>query len=110
MSFNKDSEKFDIFEQEVFDSETGSENSLDSLRSSDDETTTEKVKSKKGEGLKKEPKNKYGWAFFLFSLFSGLGLTATFDVPVFLFMGMGIGFLFFVDPIYEKVIKLLDRL
>ena len=53
----------------------------------------------------KKEKN-YGWAFFLCSLFLGLGGTATTENPMFLFGGLGIGFLFFVEPIYKKVINI----
>lgn len=48
---------------------------------------------------------RYGWAFFLCSMLIGLGIAIPSDGPTALFIGMGIGFLFMVDPIYEKVIQ-----
>ncbi|MFK7972033.1 MAG: hypothetical protein AB8F95_16820 [Bacteroidia bacterium] len=53
-------------------------------------------------------KNKHGWAFFLCSLFIGLGITATTEAPIGLFGGLGVGFLFFVDPIYQRVMDLFE--
>jgi hypothetical protein len=58
----------------------------------------------------KDPKKKYAAYMFLFCLFTGLGFTATFDVPVFLFMGLGTGFLAFIDPIYEKIMDKINSL
>lgn len=55
-----------------------------------------------------EEKN-YGWAFFLCSLFIGAGLSGTFDSPFFATAGLGIGFLFFVKPIYEKVMDKINK-
>gem|GEM_PF-2180093 len=67
---------------------------------------------RRSESGKKEKSGaaKYGWAFFLASMFIGLGMTATFDHPFFLFGGMGLGFLFFVDPFYNKVMEIFKRL
>ena len=48
---------------------------------------------------------RYGWAFFLCSMLIGLGISIPSDGPTALFVGMGIGFLFLVDPIYDKVIQ-----
>ncbi|MEL6675099.1 MAG: hypothetical protein AAFR61_23020 [Bacteroidota bacterium] len=59
---------------------------------------------------RKTRKNKYGWAFFVSSMFIGVGLTASMGHPLPLFLGMGVGFLFFVDPIYEKVMEKIENL
>ena len=62
--------------------------------------------------IKKEMKKKkegYHWAFFLASFFIGLGFTAAADSPLPMFMGLGIGFLFFVDPIYQRVIQIFEN-
>jgi hypothetical protein len=53
-------------------------------------------------------KNRYGWAFFLCSFFVGLGVTASTDAPIWMFLGLGVGFLFFVDPIYHRVMDLFE--
>ncbi len=60
--------------------------------------------------VRKEEEKRYGWAFFLASLFTGLGITTITDVPVALFVGLAVGFLFFVDPIYDKVMEIIQRL
>lgn len=52
-------------------------------------------------------KKKYNWAFFLASMFIGLGITATTGGPFGLFGGLGVGFLFFVDPIYDRVMRIV---
>lgn len=64
---------------------------------------------KQGGMLAKKDKN-YSPFFFLASLFCGIGLTATFEVPIFLFAGLSLGFLFFVDPIYKKVMEKINSL
>ena len=55
-----------------------------------------------------QKKKKHNWAFFLASLFIGLGITATTEGPMGLFGGLGIGFLFFVDPIYDRVMRIVS--
>jgi hypothetical protein len=109
-----DSENFEFNEVEI------SEQELDNLGSSEfyDQESGHRRRTRQRTRVhrveknrqKSKTKNKYGWAFFLFSLFTGLGITATIGEPLGLFMGLGIGFLFFVDPIYEKVMSILDRL
>ena len=61
------------------------------------------------EPIRKKEKN-YGWAFFVASIMVGLGFTATFDIPAFLFGGLALGFLFFVVPIYQKVMEKIKNL
>lgn len=58
---------------------------------------------------KENAPKKYNWAFFLASFFCGLAVTATLDIPGPLFVGLGLGFLFFVDPIYERAISFFDK-
>jgi hypothetical protein len=43
-------------------------------------------------------------------MFSGIAVTATFGTPAGVLLGMGFGFLFFVDPIYQKVMDKIDKL
>lgn len=56
-------------------------------------------------------KKKYHWAFFLCTMFIGIGITATLpsSPPIGVLGGIGLGFLFFVDPIHDKVIRWLER-
>lgn len=61
-----------------------------------------------GKGRKKG--KTYKSKFFLACLFVGVGLTAVSEVPLFIFLGLAIGFLFYVDPIYQKVIRAIERL
>lgn len=51
---------------------------------------------------------KYHWALFLAAFFMGLAFTTLTDHPMGIFLGMGIGFLCFVDPVYQKIIRLLS--
>ncbi|MEM9719459.1 MAG: hypothetical protein AAGA10_09435 [Bacteroidota bacterium] len=50
---------------------------------------------------------KYHWAFFLCCTLIGLGIAIPSDGPTALFIGMGLGFLFFVDPIYDKFMQII---
>jgi hypothetical protein len=43
-------------------------------------------------------------------MFLGLGMTTVLDHPIGIMMGLGFGFLFFVKPIYEKTMDLIERL
>ncbi len=52
---------------------------------------------------------KYHWAFFLCFALIGLGLSIMMDGPVALFIGIGIGLLFFVGPIYDKVMTMINE-
>lgn len=56
---------------------------------------------------KKKPK--YAWAFFLASMFTGIALSEAFHADSFVLLGMGAGFLFFVDPIYQKVMSKIEK-
>jgi hypothetical protein len=108
-----DSENFEFNEVEISDQEL---NELGSSEFYDQENrhqrrTRERTRVHRVERSRQGPrKNKYGWAFFLCSMFIGLGITASLGHPLGLFLGLGIGFLFFVDPIYEKVMSIIDRL
>ncbi len=107
-----DSENFDINEVEISDQEV---EDLSSAEFYDQENgqkqhTRQRTRVHRVERSRHKGKNKYGWAFFLCSLFIGLGITASTAHPLGLFAGLGIGFLFFVDPIYEKVMRFIDRL
>lgn len=59
---------------------------------------------------RRKKERRFGWAFFLASMFIGLGVTTVSSEPIALFLGMGIGFLFFVDPIYDKMMDIINRL
>ncbi len=58
----------------------------------------------------KEKKKHYGWAFFLASMFTGIAIGEALDMGSFVLFGMGMGFLFFVDPIYQKVMDKIEKL
>lgn len=120
MSF-EESKKFDVFEVEVWEEdEDNSQNAIDqndihhnlSEAEKDQQALqTETVHQRRQRRVKRKAKvkePKYNWAFFLASLFIGIGITATFGTPFGLFMGLGLGFLFFVDPIYEKIMQRLN--
>lgn len=112
------SEKFEVIEVEVYeDGMTETEdihrNLSEDVRESEEPATRTRTRTRERRRERTIPKkkNKYGWAFFLAAMFSGLGISiATDTMPLGLFLGMAIGFLFFVDPIYEKVMEKIDKL
>lgn len=100
--------KFEVREYEILEGEHE-----DILKNFDTEQDTERTRTivkEAGHKKKKSGADQYGWAFFLASMFIGLGITATTGHPLGLFLGMGLGFLFFVDPFYEKFMKIFDKL
>lgn len=111
-------DNFEVIEVEVHDD--GTLDQADIHRSLNEEArdteqpvtrTRTRTRERRRERVIPEKKNKYGWAFFLAFMFSGLGLSiATNTMPLGLFLGMAIGFLFFVDPIYQKVMEKIDKL
>jgi hypothetical protein len=104
MSFSKKKDPFDIVEHRVNEN---NQEFFDDLRMDEEEDAIEKMRERERmEEPPKEKANKYGWAFFLASMFIGIGITATIGAPLPLFVGMGVGFLFFVDPIYERFMQL----
>ena len=110
MSFKYNEDPFEVREHRVRDK--SEEEYLDDLRIDDyqEEDAIEQIRMRERYRPEaKKRKNKYGWAFFLFSLFIGLGITATTNHPMGLFTGLGTGFLFFVDPIYDKIMRALER-
>jgi hypothetical protein len=119
--FNDPREKFEVVEVEVFEEDqamdvTGYDPEAEinipqnyQRENISEETQTRRRRRKKSDE-KKYRKNKYGWAFFLCSMFLGIGITATTGAPLGIFGGMGVGFLFFVDPIYDKFMDKLENL
>ena len=115
MSF-QEKNKFDVFEVEVWEEEEEQDipqseihNNLNESQKDQQALQSRTTHQRRQRRVKRKTKEKkYNWAFFLASLFIGLGVTATFDAPFGLFAGLGIGFLFFVDPIYEKVMQRLN--
>ena len=119
--FNNPNEKFEVVEVDVFEDDHGMDDTNYDAEAevripknyqqeyiSEDTQTQRRRRKKPVERTYR--KNKYGWAFFLFSMFTGIGITATIDAPLPLFLGLGIGFLFFVDPIYDKMMEKLENL
>lgn len=115
------SEKFEVIETEVWDASEEAEERSDIHQNLEAEArprhnrrqrenAVERTASPQRRIRQKTKKKTYNWAFFLASFFIGLGITATFDTPIGLFSGLGVGFLFFVDPIYEKVMERLNDL
>lgn len=100
-----DSENFEFNEVEISDQEV---NELGSSEFYDQENrhqrrTRERTRVHRVERSRRAPrKNKYGWAFFLCSLFFGLGITASVGHPLGLFAGLGIRFSFLCGPHLRK--------
>jgi len=110
MSFKYNEDPFEVREHRV--REQNEEQYLDDLRIDDyqGEDTIEQIRARERyQPERPKRKNKYGWAFFLFSLFIGLGITATTNHPLGLFTGLGTGFLFFVDPIYDRIMRAIEQ-
>ncbi|MEZ4776321.1 MAG: hypothetical protein R3D00_24310 [Bacteroidia bacterium] len=117
MQFSDPEDKFKIVEVEVFDDDNyendkkyNSEASVVIPRTQNEESENTNTRRKTREVPKEKQyrKNQYGWAFFLSSLFLGIGITATTDAPIGIFAGLSVGFLFFVDPIYNKVMDIIE--
>lgn len=110
MTFDEQESKFDIQEFEI--SEEGRHYDPEARvkipeREVVYETRRERRRRKKAE---KGPKQKkYHWAFFLSCVCFGLIGPVAANAPSTIFLGAGIGFLFFVDPIYERVISIFER-
>ena len=99
--FQQDDQEVEIREYEVLE---GPDTRLPEL--TETRTMTDRSQEKYH---RPERKNKYGWAFFLCSMFIGLGFTTVSELaPLPLFLGLGVGFLFFVDPIYNRVMDLFE--
>jgi hypothetical protein len=87
MSFSKKKDPFDIVEHRVNEN---NQEFFDDLRMDEEEDAIEKMRERERmEEPPKEKANKYGWAFFLASMFIGIGITATIGAPLPLFVGMG---------------------
>ena len=115
MSFSKEENNFDIVEHEILEGDLtlADERRLNpeaEIYIPVEATETRTRKKLRTPKVKKVRKNKFGWAFFLCSLMMGLALTATLETPFFLFAGLAFGFLFFVDPIYNKLMEKIDQL
>ncbi len=115
MTFSKEENNFDIVEHEILEGDL----SLADERKLNPEaevyipvetTETRSRRKFKAPKVRKERKNKFGWAFFVCSIMMGVALTATMETPFFILAGIGLGFLFFVDPIYNKVMDFIERM
>ncbi|RMG23169.1 MAG: hypothetical protein D6730_14980 [Bacteroidetes bacterium] len=119
----EDSEKFEVVEVEVWNDGEGEQLPTDihhnlpqdqAHKQANSKRTTARQRRRARRQARREAKAnkepKYNWAFFLASLFIGIGFTATFGPPLGIFLGLGIGFLFFVDPIYEKIMDRIKEL
>ena len=93
---------YEIFVETVYVDEQGRK-----LVPVDQQYEVQTKPGKKAKKVKKKKARKYKWAFFLASMFTGIGVTAVTDFPLFLFLGMGLGFLFFADPVYDRVVGAL---
>ncbi|MDX2248365.1 MAG: hypothetical protein SF052_16395 [Bacteroidia bacterium] len=118
MQFSDPEDKFKVVEVEVFEEDNYNDDKkynaeapvvLPRTQNAESENTASRRKTREVPREKKQTKNKYGWAFFLSSLFLGVGITATTELPMGIFAGLSIGFLFFVDPIYDRVMDMIEK-
>lgn len=110
MSFDEKESKFDINEFEI-DEEGRRQDPEARVKipqmELERETRRERKERKKME--KADQPKKYNWAFFVASCCFGMIGPVAANEPATIFLGAGIGFLFFVDPIYERVISIFER-
>lgn len=112
MHFEEKEKKFDIHEFEIAEDEQR-HNPEAEVRLPGAERSAEASASRSQSRSRKEKEKKpptYNWAFFVASFMFGLAATATFDIPGPLFIGMGVGFLFFVEPFYQRVMAWIEKL
>lgn len=118
MQFSDPEDKFKIVEVEVFDEDNYDDDKkynaeasvvIPRTQNQENENTTTRRKTRETPKETSQRKNRYGWAFFLSSLFLGVGITATTELPMGIFAGLSIGFLFFVDPIYDRVMDMIEK-
>ena len=121
-NFSDPDSPFEIFEVEVFDDHTvipedkhlNAEAEVRIPKTKEDKLVRERELMRRrrrniyNEGPPRR-KKKYNWAFFLCSLFLGIAITVTLDTPIGVLGGLGLGFLFFVDPIYEKLMDKIEN-
>jgi len=114
-----DSDRFKVHEIDVtqdgdnFDSHLERDSATAVRPEKNRDTAIEEVRYREDQWekrLRKKSKKPYAPYMFLSCLFLGVGMTATFDVPIFLFAGLSAGFLSFVDPVYDKIMDKLDKL
>ena len=115
-----ENEKFDVIEVDVheetdLETEDIHRNLNDATQDAEEPVNRTHTRTRTRERMRErvvpEKKNKFGWAFFLAFMFSGMGISiATDTMPLGFFLGMAIGFLFFVDPIYQKVMEKIEKL
>ena len=102
-----DSENVRIID--VQDEETAQINTNDLHHLRPIEAEKERNLAQTGTNLPETKPKKYNWAFFCASMFLGIGIGEAIGVDSAVLFGMGIGFLFFVDPIYQKVMNKIDK-
>lgn len=114
MSFDEKESRFNINEFEI-DEEGRRQDPEARVRipqlENEHETRRERRRRKKQEKeqAKAAQPKKYNWAFFVACCCFGMIGPVAANEPATIFLGAGIGFLFFVDPIYERVISIFDR-
>ncbi len=110
MNFGEKESPFDIHEFDIVeDDERQNPEAHVRIPQAQQEGHRAKSRKEKDKPSSSSKPKSFNWAFFLAFLFFGLAATVTLHTPGALFVGMGIGFLFFVDPIYERVMSLFQR-
>lgn len=110
MNFGEQESKFDIKEYEI--REDGDKYDPEARVQLPEQTVIYETKRERRRRKNKEKQQrpkKYHWAFFLSCVCFGMIGPVAANAPSTIFLGAGIGFLFFVDPIYERVISIFER-
>ncbi len=112
MHFEEKEKKFDIREFEIAEND-GRQNPEAEVRLPENEQSAEATESRSRNRSRKEKEKKpvsYNGAFFVASIMFGMAATVTFEIPAPLFVAMGVGFLFFVDPFYQRIMSWIEKL
>lgn len=110
MSFDEKESLFDINEFEI--DEEGRRRDPEArvkIPQMEREHETRRERKARQKKEKAEQPKKYNWAFFVACCCFGMIGPVAANEPATIFLGAGVGFLFFVDPIYERVISIFDR-
>lgn len=112
MSFDEREARFDINEFEIDEEgrrrDPEARVKIPQMERAQERESKRERRARKRQERASRPK-KYNWAFFVACCCFGMIGPVAANEPGTIFLGAGIGFLFFVDPIYERVISVFER-
>lgn len=102
-----DSEHVRIIEVDEDQNTNNSNADLNRIRPIEGEK--QNLMGKKEQRIAKKKANGYKGLFFAMSLLIGVGIARLTDTKELVMFGLAFGFLFFIDPFYEKVMKKIEN-